>query len=374
MRVLQLGKYYYPYMGGIENHLYLLCNELKSRVDLDVVVCNSEAKTQTDDVEGVRVTRCIQVAHAASTSICPTMPLEIRKRRYDVMQVHFPHPMGVMAYLAARPSHEHAVVVTYHSDIVKQERLLRLYRPFMNRVLRRADAIICTSPNYLEGSDTLTPFREKCHVIPYGIDASQFEKTPAIEREAAAIRAKYGGRPLLIGVGRLIYYKGFEYAVRAMREVDAELLLVGSGPLRAALEQTARDCGVGHKVHFVGEVHNQAIAKYYFACDAYVLPSIAKSEAFAIVQLEAMACGLPVVNTAIAKSGVPFVSRDGESGLTVPHSDASAFAHALNTILKDRGLAKRFGDAGRARVKSDFSKEVMRERMLALYREIAPAS
>jgi len=370
MRVLQLGKYYYPYMGGIENHLYLLCNELKAQVDLDVVVCNSEAQTRVDDVDGVRVTRCFQAAHVASTSICPTMPLEITKRRYDVIQLHFPHPMGVMSYFASLHMHRHAVVITYHSDIVKQERLLRLYRPFMNRILRRADAIVCTSPNYLEGSETLVPFREKCHVIPYGIDRSQFERTPEIDREAAAIRAKYPGRKLLLGVGRLIYYKGFDYAIRAMREVDAELLLVGSGPLRAALEQTARECGVAEKVHFVGEVHNQALAPYYFACDAYVLPSIAKSEAFAIVQLEAMACGLPVVNTAIAKSGVPFVSRDGESGLTVPHSDAPAFARALNTILKDGELARRFGDGGRARVKRDFSKEVMTERTMALYRSI----
>ena len=373
MRVLQLGKYYYPYMGGIENHLYLLCNELKSRVDLDVVVCNSEARTRIDWVDGVQVTRCIQVAHAASTSICPTMPLEIARRGYDVMHVHFPHPMGVMSYLAARPKHPHAVVVTYHSDIVKQQRLLRMYRPFMERVLRRADAIICTSPNYLEGSEELTAHRDRCHVIPYGIDVSQFERTRAIDEKAAAIKAKYRGRPLLIGVGRLIYYKGFEHAVRAMREVDAELLLVGSGPLRPALEQAARECGVAEKVHFVGEVHNQELAPYYFACDAYVLPSIARSEAFAIVQLEAMACGLPVVNTAIARSGVPFVSRDGESGFTVPHSDPVAFARALSANLGDRSLARRFGDAGRARVHREFSKEVMTARTLALYEAVTAA-
>jgi rhamnosyl/mannosyltransferase len=373
MRVLQLGKYYYPYMGGMENHLYLLCNELKKRVDLDVVVCNSEPKSRTDEVDGVRVTRCMQVAHAASTSICPTMPLEIARRQYDVMHIHFPHPMGVMSYLAAsavRPSRSHAIVVTYHSDIVKQERLLRLYRPFMDHLLGRAAAIICTSPNYLAGSEQLAAHRDRCHVIPYGIDVSQFERTRAIEQEAAAIKARYHGRPLLIGVGRLIYYKGFEYAVRAMRDVDAELLLVGSGPLREPLEQLAFACGVADKVHFVGEVHNQALAPYYFASDAYVLPSIARSEAFAIVQLEAMACGLPVVNTSIARSGVPFVSRDGESGLTVPPEDAPAFARALSTILKDPALARRFGDAGRARVHREFSKEVMTARTLALYRDV----
>ncbi|HEY2513319.1 MAG TPA: glycosyltransferase [Polyangiaceae bacterium] len=378
MRVLQLGKYYYPYMGGIENHLYLLCNELKNEVDLDVLVCNSRRVSSIDDVGGVRVTRCYEVTNVASTSICPTMPLEVAQRSYDLIHFHFPHPMGVMSYLlgaGARRAGKHAVVVTYHGDIVKQEQLLKLYRPFMNRVLDRADVILCTSPDYRDGSDFLVPYREKCRVLPYGIDLDQFQRTPQLEKEAAAIRARFKGRPLVLGVGRLIYYKGFEYAVRALKDTDAELLLVGTGHLREMLEQTARECGVAERVHFLGEIHNQDLAPYYYASDVYALPSIARSEAFAIVQLEAMACGLPVVNTAIPRSGVPFVSRDGESGLTVPPKDAEAFAGALRTILGDRDLARRFGEAGRERVRREFSKEVMGQRMLALYREVtAPLS
>jgi glycosyltransferase involved in cell wall biosynthesis len=370
MRVLQLGKYYYPYMGGIENHLYLLCNELKRSVDLDVLVCNSERTSTVEEVDGVRVARCFELTNVASTSICPTMPLELSRRSYDLVHFHFPHPMAVLSYLLARPSHDHAVVITYHSDILKQKRLLRVYRSFMDRVLERADAIICTSPNYLEGSDALGPHRAKCTVIPYGIDRSQFERTRELDEQAAAIRARFPGRKLVLGVGRLIYYKGFEHVIRAMRDVDAELLLVGGGPLRPALEKTARECGVAERVHFIGEVHNQALAPYYFASDVYALPSIARSEAFAIVQLEAMACGLPVLNTSIPRSGVSFVSRDGESGLTVPPEDAAAFARGLRTILEDEALAKRFGAAGRARVQREFSKEVMAERMLALYAEM----
>lgn len=373
MQVLQLGKYYYPYMGGIENHLYLLCNELKHRVNLDVLVCNSRPASSSGDVEGVRVKRCFEVANLASTSICPSMPFELSRRRYDLLHFHFPHPMGVMSYLLGLRAHPHAVVVTYHGDIVKQERLLRIYRPFMQMILDRADAIVCTSPNYLEGSDVLVPYRGKCRVIPYGIDVSQFDATPEIEREAAAIRARFGGRPLVLGVGRLVYYKGFEYVVRAMRDVDAELLLVGTGPLRLALEQAARECGVASRVHFLGEVHHRDLAPYYFASDVYALPSIARSEAFAIVQLEAMACGIPVVNTAIPRSGVSFVSRDGDSGLTVPPKDAAAFARALSAVLGDRDAARRFGEAGRARVRREFSKEVMAERMLALYGELTRA-
>ena len=373
MRVLQLGKFYYPHMGGIENHLYLLCNELKRSVDLDVVVSSSGRTSSVEEVNGVQVTRCFALTNVASTSICPTMPLELSGRRYDVLHFHFPDPMGVMSYLAGRHAHRHAIVITYHGDIVKQERLLRLYRPFMNRILARADAIICTSPDYRDGSGVLASYRGKCHVIPHGIDLSQFALTREIEREAASIRARFPGRRIVLAVGRLIYYKGFEYVIRAIREVDAELLLVGTGPLRASLEQTARECGVASRVHFLGEVPAASLAAHYFASDVYALPSVARSEAFAIVQLEAMACGVPIVNTAIPRSGVTYVSRDGESGLTVPPADAPAFAVALSKILDDRPFAQRLGAAGRARVGREFSKEVMGERTLALYRNVTQA-
>jgi glycosyltransferase involved in cell wall biosynthesis len=373
MRVLQLGKYYYPYMGGIENHLYLLCNELKREVDLDVVVCNSARANQTDDIDGISVRRCYEVANIASTSICPTMPFEVSRRRYDVVHFHFPHPMGVMSYLLGWRAHRHSVVVTYHSDVVKQVHLLKAYRPFMDRLLERADAILCTSPDYMTGSAVLASLQHKCHVVPYGIDTAQFEPTDEVLREAAAIRARFRNRPIVLGVGRLIYYKGFEHAIRAMRDVDAELVLVGDGPLRASLESLARELGVARRVHFVGEIHNHRLTPWYHACDIYGLPSVVRSEAFGIVQLEAMACGKPIVNTAIPHSGVPFVSRDRESGLTVPPGDPSAFGHALRTILADPGLGQRLGETGRLRVKREFSKAVMASRVLDVYRDVTEA-
>lgn len=372
MRVLQLGKYYYPHMGGIESHLHLLCNELKSTVDVDVVVCNSKPESRTDVVEGVRVTRCFEIANVASMSICPTMPFELSRRRYDVIHLHFPHPMGVFSYLASLRPREHAVVVSYHSDIVRQQWLLKAYSPFMSRVLARADAIVATTPNYIESSEVLRRYRDKCTVIPFGIDRSQFELTGEVESKVVEIRARYGGAPLVLSVGRLVYYKGFEYVIRAMRDVGARLLIVGEGPLRATLEAAARECGVGDRVHFLGAVPNNELTAYYHASDAYVLPSIARSEAFAIVQLEAMACGKPIVNTALA-SGVPFVSRHEESGVTVPPGDVGALAAALNRLLRNPAWARSLGEAGRERVAREFSKEVMARRIMETYRDVTRA-
>ena len=367
MRVLELGKYYYPYMGGIEQHLYVLSNELMERVRLEVVVANTSLRTVRESVDGVSVTRCGSFAHVASTSLSAAMVWELSRRDYDVLHLHLPNPMGAASYLASRKPRGHRLIVTYHSDVVRQRLLARAYAPLVERALTSASTIIATSPNYVESSDVLRRFREKIAVIPYGIDLEIFRKTPQREAEAQAIRARFGGGPLLLAVGRLIYYKGFEVAIRALVDLPgAHLLILGDGPLREELETLARTLGVAERVTLAGDVHNNGIAPYYLASDVYLLPSIARSEAFGIVQIEALAAGLPVVNTALA-SGVPFVSLDGETGFTVPPQDPAALAAATKRLLDDPALRARFGAAGRARAEREFSKNTMMRRLLAVY-------
>ncbi|QRK12685.1 glycosyltransferase [Archangium violaceum] len=373
MKVLQLGKYYAPYRGGMETHLSGLCAELKNRVELEVLVSNTVPRTMREVVDGVRVTRCAELAKVASTSLNPTLSLELSWRRYELLHMHFPHPMAVMGYLGSLRPRRHGLVVTYHSDVVRQKRLLKFFAPFMHRVLSRADAILVGSPNYVETSEMLRPHRDRCHVVPFGIDASRFALTPEREAAAAAVKARYGGAPLLMGVGRLVYYKGFDHAIRALREVpEAHLLLVGEGPLRVQLESLARSCGVAERVHFLGRLGDEALVSLYYACDAFVLSSVTRAEAFALVQLEALACGLPVINTAL-DSGVPFVSRHEESGLTVPPGDEAALAAAIQRMLAHPEQRRAWGEAGRARVLSEFSQARMGERVLDVYRTVKEA-
>jgi rhamnosyl/mannosyltransferase len=239
----------------------------------------------------------------------------------------------------------------------------------MHAVLRRADAIVCATPNHIESSEVLPRYQSKCVVIPFGLDLAAFRATPALVADAARIRALYGGGPLILAVGRLTYYKGFEYLVRAMRDVPGHLALVGDGPLRNQVEKAARESAVGDRVHLLGEIAGE-LAAYYHACDIFVLPSVEKSEAFGIVQLEAMACGRPVVNTALA-SGVPYVSRHNHSGLTVPPGNSTALAAAVNTLLESPTLRRSLGDAGRERATREFSKEAMAARMLELYERVS---
>jgi glycosyltransferase involved in cell wall biosynthesis len=367
VRVVQVGKYYYPYVGGIESHLFTLVNELKHQVDLDVIVSNTNWRTQRDVHRGVSVTRCGALTHAASTALSPGMVLELSQRDYDVVHLHLPHPVGVASYLASKKPARHRLIVSYHSDVVRQQRLLALYAPLVDRLLTRADVVIATSPNYRESSSVLQRFSAKTTVVPYGIDLEMFRHTEELAARAREIRVRFGDRPLLVAVGRLVYYKGFEFAIRALPQVpDAQLLIIGDGPLRIPLEQLARELGVRDRVHLLGEMQNHETPAYYFASDLYLLPSIARSEAFGIVQIEAMACGLPVINTELP-SGVPFVSRHGESGLTVPPSDAVALSGAIRELLAQPQTRKNMGAAGRARAEREFSKQALAAQMLAIY-------
>jgi rhamnosyl/mannosyltransferase len=367
VRVVQLGKYYHPYRGGIESHLLTLSEELKRSVDLDVVVSNDGLFTTRDVVRGVSVTRCGTLGTVASVAFSPTMALELSERSYDVIHVHLPHPLGAASYLASKKPARHRLIVTYHSDVVRQRHLMKLYEPVLNRLLDSAEAILVTSPNYLESSSTLARYREKCVVVPLGVDLDAFAATDAVRERARAIRASLRASHLLLAVGRLIYYKGFEVAIRALAQVpDAELVIVGEGPLRPALSALAAELGVEQRVKLRGEVDDDEILAYYHASDLYLLPSIARSEAFGLVQVEAMACGVPVINTNL-ESGVPYVSRHGESGLTVPPSDPARLSEAIRRLLGDPDVRRSMGEAGKQRARSEFSKEVLGERVLSLY-------
>ncbi|HEX4595938.1 MAG TPA: glycosyltransferase [Bryobacteraceae bacterium] len=366
-RVLQVGKFYPPHMGGIETHLQALCGSVKEEVDLRVIVSNDDRRTVEGVLDDVRVLRVGTLGMAFSTPVCPALVSRIRACPADIVHLHLPNPTAVLAYLAS--GHRGRLVITYHSDTVKQKVLGRLFEPFLHAALRRSSAIVATSPNYLRSSAVLEAYRDRCHIIPYGIDSSQFETCDpqAVER----IRREYGER-LVISVGRLVYYKGFEYIIRAMASIHAKLLIVGNGPLRGKLQNLATELGVANKVIFAGEIQNTEIAPYYHAARVFAFPSVARSEAFGIVQIEAMAAGLPVVNTSL-DSGVPFVSLHGKTGLTVPPCDPTGLAQAINRLLDDDGLRSSFSEAGVRRARQEFGLESMRSRMLQLYETVLQA-
>jgi glycosyltransferase involved in cell wall biosynthesis len=361
-RVLHVGKFYPPYKGGMETHLQDLCRAIAPFADVSVLASNDKARTVHEFDGAIPVERSASWAKVASAPICPGMIRAIRNARADIVHLHCPNPMAVVSCLAS--GHSGKIVITYQSDIIRQRILRYAYEPWFNRVAAKAQAIVCLSPNYIDSSPTLHRFREKCHVIPHGIDADRFQQLD--EGQVESIRARYGDN-IILAVGRLVYYKGFEYLIRAAARAKANLLIIGTGPMRERLLQVARECGSADRVHLLGEVED--VIPYYRAARVFALSSIARSEAFGIVQLEAMACGTPVVNTCL-DTGVPFVSLDGISGLTVPTADVPALQHALTRILDDANLRAHFSAGAIHRVRQYFTLEAMAEKTLQLYEQI----
>jgi glycosyltransferase involved in cell wall biosynthesis len=216
----------------------------------------------------------------------------------------------------------------------------------------RADLVIATSPNMVEHSSVLSRVAEKCRVVPFGLDPTRYKATPAVLERAFELRTPHD-RPIILFVGRLIYYKGADVLVRAMRDVDADLVMIGKGPLEADLRAATAAAGIA-----------------YHAADVFCLPSVARSEAFGLVQMEAHASGTPVVSTTLT-TGVPFVNLDGVTGLTVPPGDAKALADALRTLVGDGDLRARMGAAARERVLRDFTIGRMVDQTIDVYEEAA---
>ena len=376
MKVLHVSKYYYPEVGGLEQVVRNLAEGHRERGhDVRVLASAAEGGARRHAVDGVPVRKVESAGEVLSVPASPTFPLALREesRDVDVLHFHLPHPLAVGSHLLAGRDGP-AMVVTYHSDIVRQTTALALYRPFLRRFLAGSDRILPTSPNLLEGSDHLDPHADRCTVVPLSIDVDSFVDDLAFVDVAPDSPAELGAatdpdRPTFLFVGRLAYYKGVEYLIDAMADVEADLLVVGDGDRRAALERRARSRDVDGKVTFLGRVPDGTLSACYAAADAFVLPSVAPSEAFGVVQLEAMAAGLPVVNTDLP-TGVPWVSPDAETGLTVPPRDADAVAGALTTLVEQPGLRARLGANGRERVEARFDRERTIHRVESVYDDV----
>jgi rhamnosyl/mannosyltransferase len=256
------------------------------------------------------------------------------------------------------------LVITHHADTLGRRHLQKLVAPFVREVMDRAAAIIVESKRYLESSEELADFRSKCLVVPSGTHSGAFQKD--VSEQVREIRAKYGSR-LILAVGRMVPYKGFEYLLQAMPSMDAKLLLIGDGPLRGQLESMIEKLGIGSKVHLVGHVPD--LVPYYKAARMLVLSSVTRAESYGFVQMEAMAAGIPVVNTDI-DSGVPEVSLHGVTGITVPPRDAGALAHAIRTLLDNPELRAKYGRAGIVRANEEFSARRMAERTFDVYQSV----
>ncbi len=380
MDVLQVSQFYPPHTGGIEQVVQQLSEGLANRGhDVSVLSAVPQGTGRRDRVNSVQVHRVGSIGKLLSVPLAPTLPLHIRRlvRTHDVVHYHLPHPLAAISHLATAPT-DVTVVVTYHSDIVRQAAIARAYRPFLERFLDRADRILATSPALVEHSQVLPQYEDKCEVIPLAVDLDEYpvsdldsdsSNANRFEDDSTAVSEVDDSQPVLLFAGRLIYYKGLEYLVEAMVDVDATLLIAGDGDRREALEAHVGSLGIEERVRFLGYVTDEQLHRLYNRADVFVLPSSVPSEAFGIVQLEAMAHGTPVVNTDLP-SGVPWVSQDGETGLTVPPRDSTALANAINELLSETDRRRQYGRNARLRAETRFSEERFLDDTEALYKEL----
>jgi rhamnosyl/mannosyltransferase len=369
LRVLQVNKSYYPHIGGIESLVRTYARELQKREDIEmqVLVCQEKGKTVQEIIEGVPVTRAGSMGTYFSCPLSFSFFRLFRKmaKQADVILFHMPFPLGDLACLLS--GYQGSVVLAWHSDVVKQKKLLLLYRPILKRFLRRSDCILTATQGHIDSSAFLPEFREKCRVIPYGLRVDAYRNAKRMPVLTSLLHDKQAVKVLF--VGRLVYYKGVDVLLRAFAAVHGcELFLVGTGAREAALKAQAET--LTQKVHFLGALPEETLRAAFADCDLFVLPSVANSEAFGIVQLEAMVYGKPVINTALP-TGVPFVSLHGETGLTVPPEDAAALANAIQQLADSAPLRQRYGAAAAKRVETVFSEEAVLEQIVrTLWEEV----
>lgn len=373
MKVLHLGKF--DTLGGIERHVRALATGQAASGAAQVVnlVSNDGPHTDRHADYGYPTVRAACWGTAMSLALSPTLPWLAhrlhREHRFDLVHLHFPDPLGHLTALTL-PGVKR--VISWHSDIIRQQTALKLYGPFMRPFVAGADALIGATPQHFSSSTQIPPPTRAGQiraVIPYGFDPAQMDWNPVAQARFTALQAQAAGRRAIFTVGRHVYYKGYEVLIEAMRSVDALLWIGGTGPLTDALRAQAQAAGVAEKVLFAGRIPEEELVAYYRACDVFTMPSTDRSEAFGLVQLEAMACGKPVVSTRLG-NGVEYVNRDGETGLLVPPRDAGALAAALNRLLGDAALRARLGEAGRAWVAQGFSVPSMVDKTLAVYRQV----
>lgn len=382
MHILHLYKDYFPILGGIENHLRDLGEGLAARGhQITILVTSLTRQTVIEHPRpGLTIIKAARTFHLASTPFSLDMLRWARRLRADIAHLHFPYPLADLAYLALpqRPP----LVVTYHSDIVRQRMLLHAYRPLLGRTLRHAARIIATSPNYIKSSPFLRPLAARCTVIPLGVDTSRFERVD--QQQVAALSVRYSLPPagaLLLFVGRLRYYKGLHILLDALAAPElaaegvlrAELLIAGSGPERERLAAQANRLGIAGRVHFLGDVSDDDLPALYHAADIFILPAHLRAEALGVVQIEALASGTPCISTDIG-TGTSYVNRHSETGLVVPPANPSALAHAIVKLLADPDLRQRYGAAGPKRVAALFTQEHMLDSIEHLYRDVLTAS
>jgi len=367
LRVLHAYKVFPPdVVGGITEVIAYIAKGMAPRHQSSLLVARSRGWGRRYILDTIPVEALFSFGTWLSTPIAPSFPLVLaqRSRQADIVALHHPFPLNDFGVALGLPSRA-ALVVHWHSEIVRARPLAGLLAPLIRHTLARAQRIIVSHPALVSESPFLVAHSEKCAVIPYGIDTSYWTELDGTQRRRVdELRSRYPR--LVMATGRLVPYKGFDVLIEALRRVEATAIVVGEGPLRNELLRKAQRLGVADRVILAGMLSRDDLKVHLHAAQLYAFPSVSAAEAFGIVQIEAMAVGLAIVNTDLP-TGVPHVARHGLEALTVPPNEPEALAAAMAQLLADRELAQRLGAAGRRRATTDYDLEHFVKRVEEVY-------
>ena len=381
MRVLHIGKYFPPYAGGMETYLRdLVTAQARQGLEPAALVHQSESSMHSQEEEyasgdhAIPVTRAAVWARLLFTPISPTFPWQlqrlIKNQRPDILHFHMPNVSAFWA-LFLPSTRRIPWVIHWHSDVLASEHSVglrifyTLYRPFERALLKRSKAIIATSPPYLESSKPLKDFRQKCQVVPLGLDPANLscDEPPVKESRPDVLR--------VLAIGRLTYYKGFESLIRAAAQVEnVELHIVGGGDLEHSLQELTAELKAKDKVFFHGKLPDEQLAWQYQACDCLCLPSIERTEAFGMVLLEAMSHGKATIVSKVEGSGMTWIVDHGVTGEHIPPEDATALAISLRNLQGSRGKMQALGKRGRDKFYHLFQIDVSAAGVSNVYRKV----
>lgn len=379
MKITQIFKIYWPGNGGgiatVMERIADGCRDWEQ----EIIVCQDSRKKRCADshYHGIAVHRCRQLFEMASTPVSFQFLLDVKRRTRDsdIVVCHFPYPMADLAVLFGMYSGR--LVVWWHCGFEKDRKLAFLYRPLVRHTLQKADRILVSSRGNLENTGMLRKYRGKCSVVPFCISdayrkrgqahAEMFYKEKQQEGRAGCGRSRVS----ILFIGRFVWYKGCDILLRAfarMQYRDCRLVLVGSGPLERELKRLAASLRLKN-VLFAGRVSEEEKLRQIEQCDFLVLPSVSEAEAFAIVQLEAMAFGKPVINTRL-KSGVPYVSIGGVTGITVKPGSVKELASAMDELAGDEKLRRKYGANALKLVQKEYTQEMMVNRHRRIFEKL----
>ncbi|MDM3872372.1 glycosyltransferase [bacterium SCSIO 12696] len=369
MKILQLAKFYPPEFGGIEQVTSdLAVGITRCGHSGDVLCFTKKPESRKEELPEGLVFRQFSRIVLSSTplSFSYIRKWALLRKSYELIHLHAPNPIASLAVFLFPLVRKQKLVVHWHSDVVKQRLLLNLFKPLQNFMLRRADVIIVTSEVYMEGSQDLQPFQEKCQVVPIGIE----DRIDDVEFTAARLLPKNArNKKIVLGVGRLVYYKGFEYLIRSASGYpeDTIAVIAGVGEKEAELKNLVVDLGLSDKVFILGRVEYSDLLSLYRHSYIFCMSSVERSEAFGIVQLESMMFGKPVISTEIPGSGVPWVNQHGNSGIVVPPKSAEAICAAVIRLHDNENLYSAMSNGARKRFEEFFLVEKMVKEIVQIY-------